>query len=104
MEILYKDVDERFDNATYKNYAISTVMSKINVLQERFKNLLNVNLIFEISFIGDNKILNCQKSYFFNENEKVLNLRLTFLGYNKNEKPDTLEFKRRINEIIDEAF
>lgn len=104
MEIVYKDVDERFDNATYKKYAISTVMSKINVLQERFKNLLIVNFILEISFIGDNKTLNCQKSYFINENEKVLNLRLTFLGYNDNEKPDTLEFTRRINEIIDVAF
>ena len=57
MEIIYKDIDERFDNPIFRNYALSVVKEKEIVFKDRFQNLQKVNLILEISIIGDHKTL-----------------------------------------------
>lgn len=104
MEIIYKDIDERFDNPIFRKYALSVVKEKEIVLKDRFQNLQKVNLILEISMIGDHKTLQSENKYLWTENETVLNLRVIYLGYIDNEKPDTLEFTRRIKELIEIVF
>jgi hypothetical protein len=76
MEIIYKDIDERFDNPIFRKYALSVVKEKEIVLKDRFKNLQKVNLILEISMIGDHKTLQSENKYLWTENETVLNLRV----------------------------
>ena len=42
-----------------------------------------------------------KKKYLWSQNETILNLRVIYLGYNENKKPETLEFTRRIKELIE---
>jgi hypothetical protein len=98
------DINNKFNHVKYYGRALTYLQNINEEFLKRYPNLEELSLVLEISELGSFNTIQSTSAHQLNADGTRLEIRVDFIGYRINEKPDTHEFFRKLKSTIEIAL
>jgi hypothetical protein len=97
-------IDDRFNHVKYFGEML-TYLQKLELdFLKKYPNLKTITLSLDISELGDFRTIQSASTHQIDNLGEILDIRVDFIGYRYNEKPDTQEFYKKVKAEIDNSL
>lgn len=97
-------IDDRFNHVKYYGEMLNYLLKLENKFLEKYPSLKTITLSLGISELGDFRTIQSTSTHQIDNKGEVLDIRVDFIGYRPNERPDTQEFYRKVKAEIETSL